>query len=221
MKIIKYFYVYLRLFSIDIDLKIIEKFQFTKKKFSNILSHMTVLSLLFILAHKHSYSIFVKSFRKSLIHMSTMQFKMNFTRDVFSFHGEPFYDFVEQQYGSLVREIVQVQDISSVECLLAVGDIFTFVQLDSEELIPLKKKAGLFLNDGRFTLKERLVYKVENFLKTLRTLNQEYLTSSDHHDSNNSSNLIVSEYLLRKERVSLKCSIGLCRFFAFFDICLV
>ncbi|CAF4018200.1 unnamed protein product, partial [Rotaria magnacalcarata] len=79
-----------------------------------------------------------------------------------------------------------------------IGDGFAFVQLDSEELIPLKKTAGIFLNDGRFILKKGLVYKVEKFLKILRTLNQEYLTSLDHHSSNNSSDLIVPEYLLKK-----------------------
>ncbi|CAF1908611.1 unnamed protein product [Rotaria magnacalcarata] len=102
---------------------------------------------------------------------------MNFTEEVLSLNGEPFYNFVEQQY---------------------IGDGFAFVQLDSEELIPLKKTAGIFLNDGRFILKKGLVYKVEKFLKILRTLNQEYLTSLDHHSSNNSSDLIVPEYLLKK-----------------------
>ncbi|CAM4797581.1 unnamed protein product [Rotaria magnacalcarata] len=86
----------------------------------------------------------------------------------------------------------------NVECLVDIGDGFAFVQLDSEELIPLKKTAGIFLNDGRFILKKGLVYKVEKFLKILRTLNQEYLTSLDHHSSNNSSDLIVPEYLLKK-----------------------
>ncbi|CAF4340856.1 unnamed protein product, partial [Rotaria magnacalcarata] len=57
---------------------------------------------------------------------------------------------------------------------------------------------GIFLNDGRFILKKGLVYKVEKFLKILRTLNQEYLTSLDHHNSNNSSDQIVPEYLLKK-----------------------
>ncbi|CAF3240072.1 unnamed protein product [Rotaria sp. Silwood2] len=123
---------------------------------------------------------------------------MNFTEEVLSLNGEPFYNFVERQCGNVARKIVQIQDISSVDSLLDIGDVLAFVQLDSEELIPLKKKAGIFLNDGRFILKKGLVYKVEKFLKILRTLNQEYLTSLDHHNSNNSSDLIVPEYLLKK-----------------------
>ncbi|CAF4445909.1 unnamed protein product [Rotaria socialis] len=123
---------------------------------------------------------------------------MNFMEEVLSLNGDAFYNFVEQQCGNVAPEIIQIQDISSAECLLDIGDVFAFMQLDSEELIPLKKKVGICLNDGRFILKKGLVYNVEKFLKILRTLNQEYLTSLDHHSSNNSSDLIVPEYLFKK-----------------------
>ncbi|CAF2961111.1 unnamed protein product [Rotaria sp. Silwood2] len=102
------------------------------------------------------------------------------------------------QCGSVALEIMQSQDISSVECLLENSNIFAFLEFDSDELIPLKRKAGILLNDGRFILKKGLVYKVETFLNTLHTLNQQYSTFSTHRNSNNSSDLIVPEYLLQK-----------------------
>ncbi|CAF4617951.1 unnamed protein product, partial [Rotaria magnacalcarata] len=81
--------------------------------------------------------------------MSKYASNTNFTEEVLPFREESFYNFIEQQCGSVVREIMQVQYISSVDCLLEIGNIFTFLQLDSEELTPIKRKAGIFLNDGR------------------------------------------------------------------------
>ncbi|CAF4853068.1 unnamed protein product, partial [Rotaria sp. Silwood2] len=88
--------------------------------------------------------------------MSNTLQRINFSKEVLSFYGETFYNFVEQHCGIVVREIIQIQDISSTERLLTVDDIFALIQLDSEELITLKRKAGIFLNDGRFILKKRI-----------------------------------------------------------------
>ncbi|CAM4842206.1 unnamed protein product [Rotaria magnacalcarata] len=130
--------------------------------------------------------------------MSKYASNTNFTEEVLSFREESFYNFIEQQCGSVVREIMQVQDISSVDCLLEIGNIFTFLQLDSEELTPIKRKAGIFLNDGRFILKKGLMYKVEMFINNLRSLNQRNTTYADHRNSNSSSDIILTECLLER-----------------------
>ena len=57
-------------------------------------------------------------------------------------------------------EIMQALDISSVECLLDVGNILTFLELDSNELLPLKKKAGILLDDGSFIVNKGIIHKV-------------------------------------------------------------
>ncbi|CAF2149730.1 unnamed protein product [Rotaria magnacalcarata] len=133
--------------------------------------------------------------------MSDTPSNINLTEQVLSFRNELFYDLVKQQCGTIALELMQVQDISSVDCLLEIGDTFSSLELDSDELISIKRKSGIFLNDGRFVLKKGLKAKVENFINTLHGLNQQYLKSSMRHnsnDSNSSNDLIIPEYLLKK-----------------------
>ncbi|CAF5147551.1 unnamed protein product, partial [Rotaria magnacalcarata] len=90
---------------------------------------------------------------KALI-MSDTPSNINLTEQVLSFCNELFYDLVKQQCGTIALEIMQIQDISSVECILEISDIFSFLELDSDELISIKRKLGIFRNDGRFVLKK-------------------------------------------------------------------
>lgn len=62
------------------------------------------------------------------------------TEEVLLFRNDAFYNLVEQQCGNIALEIMRAQDISSVDCLLDINNIFAFLELDSEELIPLKNK---------------------------------------------------------------------------------
>ncbi|CAF2819737.1 unnamed protein product [Rotaria sp. Silwood2] len=128
--------------------------------------------------------------------MSILPSTNNLTKEVLSFRNDAFYNLVEQQCGTVVLEIMQAQDISSVDCLLDINNIFNFLELDSDELIPLKRKAGILLNDGRFVVKKGIMHKVETFLHTLHHLNHQNTTSCDN--LNNSSDLIISEQLLQK-----------------------
>lgn len=72
--------------------------------------------------------------------MSNFSSTNNLTEEVLSFRDDAFYKLVKEQCGSVVVEIMQAQDISSIDCLLDVNDIFGFMELDSDQLIPLKKK---------------------------------------------------------------------------------
>ena len=76
--------------------------------------------------------------------MSSFPCAINLTEEVLSFRNDAFYNLVKQQCGDTVLEIMQAQDISSVDCLLDIDDVFSFLELDSNELIPLKKKSGIF-----------------------------------------------------------------------------
>jgi hypothetical protein len=120
--------------------------------------------------------------------MSSFPSTNDLMKEVLSFRNDTFYNLVEEQCGTVVVEIMQAQDISSVDCLLDINNIFTFLELDSDELIPLKKKAGILLNDGRFVVKKGIIHKVETFLSTLHRLNRQHSTSD----------LIISEQLLEK-----------------------
>ncbi|CAF5214752.1 unnamed protein product, partial [Rotaria magnacalcarata] len=108
--------------------------------------------------------------------MSNSLSRINLNQEVLLFRNEAFYDLVEEHCGSTVLEIIQAQDISSVDCLLDVRNIFTFLELDSNELIPLKKKAGIVLNDGSFIIKKGIMYKVDVFTRSLYRLNEQHLT---------------------------------------------
>ena len=118
------------------------------------------------------------------------------TEEVLCFRNEAFYDLIEQHCGNIILEIIQAQDISSVECLLDLGNIFAFLELDADELIPLKRRAGILLNDGHFVLKKGIVYKFEHFLSILRRLNEQYSASITHHDSTYPSDLIIPQHLV-------------------------
>ena len=129
--------------------------------------------------------------------MSSFPCSIDLTEEALSFHNAAFYNLVKQQCDDTVLEIMQVQDISSADCLLDIDDVFSFLELDSEELIPLKKKSDVLLSDGRFVIKKEIIHKDEVFLRTLHTLNRQHSTSF-HHNSSNSWDLIVSEHLLEK-----------------------
>ena len=83
-----------------------------------------------------------------------------------------------------------------MECLLDIGNIFAFLKLDADELIPLKRRAGILLNDGRFVLKKGTVHKFENFLSTVRLLHQQYSTSTTQHSPSYPSDLVIPERVL-------------------------
>ncbi|CAF4288308.1 unnamed protein product [Rotaria sp. Silwood2] len=122
----------------------------------------------------------------------------NLTEEVLSFRNDAFYNLVEEQCGSVALEIMKAQDISSVECLLEINNIFTFLELDSDDLIHLKRKAGIYINGGSYMLKKGIIYRVENFLRSLRTLNQQYSIANLHHNSFASSDVIISNDVLQR-----------------------
>lgn len=137
-------------------------------------------------------------FSRKIFSMSNSLYTIKLTLDVLSFRNQLFYDLVKQECGDIILEIMQLQDISSVDCLLDLSDIFAFLQQDSDELITIKKKAGIFLNDGGYVLKTGLVYKAQTFINNLRNLNRKHSNPSVHQKSNKSYGLLVPEDILQK-----------------------
>ena len=116
--------------------------------------------------------------------------------DTLALRDDAFYYLVKEHCGDSVLEVIQAQDISSIDSLLAVGNIFTFLELDSDTLIPLRKKVGFMLNDGRFIVKKGISHKVDMFLKYIRDLNQQQTPFNNVPTS--SSDLIIPDFLLQK-----------------------
>lgn len=119
------------------------------------------------------------------------------TNRILLLRDDAFYDLVRDHCGEIVLEVIKAQDISSVDCFLAIDNVFTFLELDSDELIPLRQRAGITLNNGRFVIKRGSEYKVELFLKFLRSLHQQHITSS-HHQPRSSLELTVPNLLAQK-----------------------
>ncbi|CAF3671588.1 unnamed protein product [Rotaria socialis] len=71
--------------------------------------------------------------------MSSSSSVNDLKEDVLFLHYETFYSLVKGNCGDIVLEIMQAQHISSVDCLLDVSNIFIFLELDSNELLPFKK----------------------------------------------------------------------------------
>ncbi|CAF1375253.1 unnamed protein product [Adineta ricciae] len=126
--------------------------------------------------------------------MANIASRSDFTDDILSFCDDDFYNLVQQQCGAIALEIIKAQDITSISCLLDINNIFDFLHLDSDELIPLKKKAGVILKDGRLIIKTGLEHKVKSFLNNLHCLNQQRSTTS--YNSDRSLDMTVPEQLL-------------------------
>ena len=131
--------------------------------------------------------------------MLNISFHINLTKQILSYKNQSLDDLVQQQCGDIVVEIMRLQDISSVECLLEVGDIFAFLNLDSNELIQIKKKAGIFLNNGDYVLKTGLLYKIQTFMNNFNYFSQKKNANySEHRSSNDSYELTVPQKILLK-----------------------
>jgi hypothetical protein len=113
-----------------------------------------------------------------------------FRVDILNLRGNEFFNFIREQCSETVVEILQMQAINSVRSLLSVNGLFSFFELDSNDLIELKRKVGVTLNNGSFKVKPGISLQVNNLLRSLRNLlpPDYYSTSPD--------DLVISAALL-------------------------
>ncbi|CAM4981161.1 unnamed protein product [Rotaria socialis] len=81
--------------------------------------------------------------------------------EVLFLHYETFYSLVKGNCGDIVLEIMQAQHISSVDFLLDVSNIFIFLELDSNELLPFKKTYNLF---SRSSLHQKITSRKDTLI---------------------------------------------------------
>ncbi|CAF3789272.1 unnamed protein product [Rotaria magnacalcarata] len=76
----------------------------------------------------------------------------NVPSDVMELERDTFFDFVKQYSGEKVANLLEFQDITNVNCLLACKDPLEILLLDSDDLLELKKATCLKLNNNSFTV---------------------------------------------------------------------
>ena len=94
----------------------------------------------------------------------------SFPIDVLYLRGDQFFDFVRQQCGEIVAEVLQMQAINSVHSLLSMDDHFSFFELNSDALAAVRRKVGMTLIDGSFKVKPGVRLQLENLVRSLRGL---------------------------------------------------
>ena len=97
---------------------------------------------------------------------------LTFPDNVLLLHDDNFFQFIKHTCGDIVVEILKVQEISSVDSLLRVESIFSFFNLKSQHLCPIKERIGIYLNDGSFKVKPGIIYKVETLVRALSNLSE-------------------------------------------------
>ncbi|CAF4919389.1 unnamed protein product, partial [Rotaria socialis] len=76
----------------------------------------------------------------------------NVPSDVMELERDTFFDFVKKHSGEKVANLLEFQDITNVNCLLACKDPLEILLLDSDDLLELKKATCLKLNNNSFTV---------------------------------------------------------------------
>ena len=112
--------------------------------------------------------------------------------DALSLQNEEFYQLIKQTCGDTVVEALKIQEISSVDSLLRIENIFSFFHYESQQLRSVKEKIGIYLNDGSFLVKPGILIKVETLMKALGNLvdTHELMTSKP--------SIILADAILQK-----------------------
>lgn len=91
--------------------------------------------------------------------------------NLITLQGDTFYDFVKQIVGSIEPELLQVQQISTVNSLLMTNDVFEIMLIPSKELDDIKNKVGFKKEDGSFIIKAGVKGNIDYLVELLRVKN--------------------------------------------------
>lgn len=92
-----------------------------------------------------------------------------------------FYEFIKKSSGEKVALLLEFQKISNMDCLLAYKDPFKILSLDSNDLLDLKKKTCVKLNDNSFAVLPGIKSKV-NLLKNCLVKNMNQLKKRNNNN---------------------------------------
>ena len=111
--------------------------------------------------------------------------------------NDQFFEFVKQSSGEKVAILLQFQDISNVDCLLACIDPFEILSYDSNDLLDLKRTTCVQLNNSSFVVLPGVKSEMNLLKNALRKKcnqlkNDAPKTSSHIIITNNSSTTIMA-----------------------------
>ncbi|CAF4339832.1 unnamed protein product [Rotaria sp. Silwood2] len=118
--------------------------------------------------------------------------------DIFLLKNDSFYSYVKEAVGEVPASYLKFLGINSVDCLLRVDDIFSFVSIDSPEFNDLKSKLAFQLNNGAFVVRPGFKHILNNFIQILR--DKQKNNSSRNHDEQQKEeifNIVQKHSLLR------------------------
>jgi len=130
---------------------------------------------------------------------------LDIPQNIMELEDDRFFKFVKQFSGEKVAVLLEFQDINNVECLMACKDPFEILTLDSDDLLDLKKKICVKLNNNTHAvlpgikskmniLKNSLVKKCNQFKKITSTtslsnpvISSSFTTTSFNNNSTSST----------------------------------
>ena len=91
--------------------------------------------------------------------------------DIFDYENEAFYNFVHNFIGSIEAEILKVQSIRNARLLLLIPDVFSFFELECDDVIDLKKRACFIMNNNTYVVKSGIRFSIDYLFKLVRSKN--------------------------------------------------
>ncbi|CAF1462305.1 unnamed protein product [Adineta ricciae] len=100
--------------------------------------------------------------------------------NIFELRNEAFLQVVKEQCGTTMVDIFTYLEINSADSLLDIKDLFAFFHYDSPDLLPMKTKIGIMLRNGKFVIKEGLLFQANSFIQKLKALKQANMSIMDN-----------------------------------------
>ncbi|CAF1363449.1 unnamed protein product [Rotaria sordida] len=111
----------------------------------------------------------LSSYFKHLKAMASMEQELlPFLENLSSYSDDVFYTFVKEFVGVIEGEILETQRIKNVRILLQVPDVFSFLQINSTDILKLKERACFVTDDLQYIVRPGIKSNIEQFIKTLR-----------------------------------------------------
>ncbi|CAF1023761.1 unnamed protein product [Didymodactylos carnosus] len=106
--------------------------------------------------------------------MKTVLDLYNLQDDVLLLNNDEFFNFVRQVCGDVEADILKVQGIHNVRCLLHTPNVLSILDLDCNEVDEIKQNACFKLNNGEFVIKQGVKGNLEDLAGALKTKNDKY-----------------------------------------------
>jgi hypothetical protein len=113
-----------------------------------------------------------------------------YLENISSYSDDVFYTFVKEFIGVVEGEIFEIQRIKNVRVLLKVPDVFSFVQINSKDILKLKERACFVTDDLRYIVRPGIKSNIEQFIETLRKYFESTSNTVNFVSSKTRSNVI-------------------------------